>query len=229
MLYKRNAKDSTHTQSYTTPRSTHIPLPAPGNASNKLLSYLTNCGQLNVAKTGLSASVNVFIADCAKVPRIPPLMMSGDAMLTTWYAKHARLLPSRRVAALKTPPVRSPTSTPVKVLGSPVLPPMAMMKGYVVMASRASKFSETRPYSSPMGRRCHCLAVSYTCGTRSMETTCVVGDPLAASLPLEASRLACDAFEGLERLEIEISNPRMLIGPVSEKAVGESVRGGVDG
>jgi hypothetical protein len=35
------------------------PLPAPGNASNKLASYLTSCGQLKVESTGLKASVNV--------------------------------------------------------------------------------------------------------------------------------------------------------------------------
>lgn len=48
----------------------------------------------------------------------------GDASLRNWKAKHRALLPSSKSAALKTPPVMSAKSRPVKVFTPFVLPPM---------------------------------------------------------------------------------------------------------
>jgi hypothetical protein len=48
----------------------------------------------------------------------------GASVFTTSKTKHTRLLPSRSVSALKTPPVRFPGSMPVKLLTVPVLPPI---------------------------------------------------------------------------------------------------------
>jgi hypothetical protein len=51
----------------------------------------------------------------------------GARVLTASKTKHIRLLPSRRVSALKTPPVRFSISTPVKLLTVPVFPPMLQL------------------------------------------------------------------------------------------------------
>ena len=47
--------------------------------------------------------------------------MSGFACAANWYARQAKLLLLVSVPALKTPPVRSVTLTPVKELVVPVL------------------------------------------------------------------------------------------------------------
>lgn len=48
----------------------------------------------------------------------------GDRVLRTSKTKQRRLLPSSRVWAFRTPPVKSFKSTPVKLSTVPVLPPM---------------------------------------------------------------------------------------------------------
>jgi hypothetical protein len=53
----------------------------------------------------------------------------GIAARVAWYKKHAPLLPSKRVAELNTPPVKSCRSTPVKLSVVPVLPPMRRIPG----------------------------------------------------------------------------------------------------
>jgi hypothetical protein len=129
-------------------------IPLEGNLSNKLASYLVSCGQLSVVRIGLSASDSFCTASATFPSR--PLRISGAAELTTWNARHMALLPSSRVSALKTPPVKSAMSTPVKVLGSPVLPPILARYGRACSAPRASAVNATSPYSSPIARRYHC-------------------------------------------------------------------------
>ena len=53
----------------------------------------------------------------------------GLANLRTSKTKQSRLFFSRRVDRLRTPPVKSERSTPVKLLTVPVLPPM-LWNGY---------------------------------------------------------------------------------------------------
>ena len=53
-----------------------------------------------------------------------PESAPGLANLSTSKTKQSRLFFSRRVLRLRTPPVRSERSTPVKLLTVPVLPPM---------------------------------------------------------------------------------------------------------
>ena len=53
----------------------------------------------------------------------------GLANLSTSKTKQSRLFFSRRVVRLRTPPVKSERSTPVKLLTVPVLPPM-LWRGY---------------------------------------------------------------------------------------------------
>jgi len=48
----------------------------------------------------------------------------GARVLTTSKTKHIKLFPSRSVSALKTPPLASLRSTPVKLFTVPVFPPM---------------------------------------------------------------------------------------------------------
>jgi hypothetical protein len=48
----------------------------------------------------------------------------GASVATASKTKHIRLLPWRRLSALKIPPVKFPISTPVKLLTVPVFPPM---------------------------------------------------------------------------------------------------------
>jgi hypothetical protein len=74
-----------------------------------------SCGQLRSLSTlprALSTTLNTLSAT------------SGLACAANWYARQAALFPSSNPAALRTPPVRLVTSTPVKVLVLPRLPPM---------------------------------------------------------------------------------------------------------
>lgn len=48
-------------------------------------------------------------------------MISGLAWAATWYRKQPRLLPLRRLSVLKTPLVKSATSTATNELGVPML------------------------------------------------------------------------------------------------------------
>jgi hypothetical protein len=53
----------------------------------------------------------------------------GITARVAWYKKHAALLPSKRVAELNTPLVKSCRSTPVKLSVVPVFPPMRRIPG----------------------------------------------------------------------------------------------------
>lgn len=121
----------------------YSPLPAPGNCSSRFPLNFETCGQFSDCRIGFSTSVNLPTA-CNTFPT-RPLRMSGEPMLMNCIAKHTKLLPSRSVCALNTPPVKSSRSTPTKVLGSPVLPPTRIRSGYLRTASRASRLRPTRP------------------------------------------------------------------------------------
>jgi hypothetical protein len=73
---------------------------------------LSSCGQD-------SALVTFPIAPVTEVSAL--VAISGFACAANWYARQAKLLFLVRVPALKTPPVRSVTLTPVKELVVPVL------------------------------------------------------------------------------------------------------------
>lgn len=56
---------------------------------------------------------------------------SARPAMVAWKKKQERLLPSSKLGPLKTPPVRSPVSTPTNELTVPVLPLNRMMPGYI--------------------------------------------------------------------------------------------------
>ena len=137
----------------STRSSFQSPLPAPGNALNRVASYLVIWGQLSDARTGSRALVN-FCTATKTLPTNPP-RMSGEAWSADANARHIMLFPSRRVCALKTLPVRSSMSTPVNVFGWPVFPPRRINSGLANSMLTASAVKSRIVYSSPIKRRYH--------------------------------------------------------------------------
>ncbi len=150
----------------------------PGYFSYKLSSTSINCGHPSPCKflsilsiSGCSAFVKSLYT---------PVSSPGASAWMSWKMKHSRLLPSARVAPLKTPLVREAGSMPVKELVVPVLPPTERRRGSWLANWRTSRmklgwvnyvsevFTElgglfafgmwcmttylTMPYSSPMAR-----------------------------------------------------------------------------
>lgn len=93
----------------------------PGYFSYWLRSNSINSGQPRPPRAPEILSVKgckAFVRSSYK-----PVTKPGASAWMSWKMKHCRLFPSARVAPLKTPLVRAVTSTPVKELVVPVLPP----------------------------------------------------------------------------------------------------------
>jgi hypothetical protein len=102
---------------------------APGNIF--LMAFSNPCPpSVKSVKAGhekpVRAEPRVPVINCNGPSRIEKRVDNefGASVATASKTKHIKLLPWRRLSALKIPLVKSPISTPVKLLTVPVFPPM---------------------------------------------------------------------------------------------------------
>lgn len=106
-----------------------LPLAAPGNSDS--IASPKSCPPIVISlKAGQVKSRSAAPRASKRIWRGTSIISKivdrelGDRVLRTSKMKQRRLLPSSRVSAFKSPPVRSFKSTPVKLSTVPVLPPM---------------------------------------------------------------------------------------------------------